>query len=106
MIIDIIGAGIGGLTTGIALKRKGFKVRVFEQTKEIKAVGAGIILANNAMQVYKKLGLSKKISEMGNVVSNISVTDDKLKLLFETDLLLFEKKYHVKNIAIQKIVEK
>ena len=57
MTIDIIGAGIGGLTTAIALQQKGFKLRIFEQAEEIKPIGAGIILASNAMQVFEKLGL-------------------------------------------------
>ena len=57
MTIDIIGGGIGGLTTAIALEQKGYEVNVYEQTASIQSVGAGIVLANNAMQVYDKLGL-------------------------------------------------
>ena len=34
-IIDIIGAGIGGLTTAIALRQKGLSVRIFEQSEGI-----------------------------------------------------------------------
>ena len=60
-MIDIIGAGIGGLTTAIALKQKGFEVRIFEQAEVLSHVGAGIILANNAMQIYEALGLRKEI---------------------------------------------
>ena len=48
MTIDIIGAGIGGLTTAIALEQKGIKIRIFERAEQIKPVGAGIILASNA----------------------------------------------------------
>lgn len=44
MNIDIIGAGIGGLTTAIALEQKGIKTRIFEQAEQIKEVGAGIFL--------------------------------------------------------------
>jgi len=74
MIIDIIGAGIGGLTTAIALEQKGIKTRIFEQAEKIKPVGAGIILANNAMQVYEKLGLRKIIEENGNPISSMNIT--------------------------------
>lgn len=56
MHIDIIGAGIGGLTTALAFEKKGISSRIFEQSPKIKPVGAGIILANNAMQVYKNWG--------------------------------------------------
>ena len=43
MDIAIIGAGIGGLTTAIFLEKLGINVHVYEQAKEIKPVGAGII---------------------------------------------------------------
>ncbi len=72
--IDIIGAGIGGLTLAIALKQKGLQVRVFEQAPGLKAVGAGINLACNAMQVYKHLGLRQKIERAGHLCDRMQVT--------------------------------
>ena len=98
MNIDIIGAGIGGLTTAIALEQKGVKTRIFEQAEQIKEVGAGIILANNAMQVYEKLGLRKIIEENGNPISSMNITKSNLKPLSKIDLSYFEQK----NIAIHR----
>lgn len=100
--IDIIGAGIGGLTTAIALEQKGFKTRLFEQAEKIKPVGAGIILANNAMQVYEKLGLRKIIEEKGNPISSMNITKANLKEISKIDLSYFQQKYEVKNIAIHR----
>lgn len=102
MIIDIVGAGIGGLTTAIAIEQKGFKARIFEQSKELKPVGAGIILANNAMQVYEKLGLRKEIEENGNPISSLNITKANLDPISKVDLSYFEKKHKVKNIAIHR----
>lgn len=102
MIIDIIGGGIGGLTVGIALKRKGFKVRVFEQSSEIKNIGAGIILASNAMQVYQKIGISDEIIKQGKAISYLNIVDKQFKIISETGLLDFEKMYQLKNIAIHR----
>src|SRR5690554_3503598 len=102
MIIDIIGAGIGGLTTAIALQQNGIKTRVFEQAESIKPLGAGIILANNAIQIYEKLGLREVIEEHGNPISSINITNPNLKLLSKVDLTYFERKYKVKNIAIHR----
>lgn len=102
MAIDIIGAGIGGLTTAIALEQKGIKARIFEQAEKIKPVGAGIILANNAMQVYEKLGLRKVIEENGNHISAMNITKANLNLMSKVDLSFFEKKHNVKNIAIHR----
>ncbi|WP_299433436.1 FAD-dependent monooxygenase [uncultured Maribacter sp.] len=101
-IFDIIGAGIGGLTTAIALERKGIKTRIFEQAEEIKQVGAGIILANNAMQVYDKLGLRNIIEENGNPISSMNITKKNLKPLSKIDLSYFEQKHNTKNIAIHR----
>ncbi|NVK64129.1 MAG: FAD-dependent monooxygenase [Flavobacteriales bacterium] len=102
MKIAIIGGGIGGLTTAIALEQKGFDLYVFEQAEEIKAVGAGIILANNAMQVYEKLGLREEIEANGNRISAMNITRANLKPLSKVDLSYFEKKHHVSNSAIHR----
>lgn len=102
MTINIIGGGIGGLTAAIALKQKGFQVQVFEQAQVLKPVGAGIILANNAMQVYDKLGLRQKLEAAGNAISAMNITTDKLKVLSGIGLGYFEKKYGVRNIAIHR----
>jgi len=102
MKIDIIGAGIGGLTTAIALKQKDFSIRIFEQAGKIKPVGAGIILANNAMQVYDKLGLRDLIENSGNHISTMNVTKRGLETISNVEFDSFEKKFGVKNIAIHR----
>ena len=99
---SIIGAGIGGLATALILKQKGFSFSVYESAAEIKPVGAGIILANNAMQVMKKLGLQEKLERVGNRISCIKITDQNLKPLSAVDLAGFEKKYGVSNLAIHR----
>ena len=78
-IVNIIGVGIGGLTTALALKQKGLDVKIFESSAEIKPVGAGIIIANNAMQVFQKLGLQSKIEQAGNKISCMKITNQQLK---------------------------
>jgi len=60
-MIAIIGAGIGGLTTGVALKQLGMDFQIFERSPELKAFGAGIILSPNAMYVLTQLCLETEI---------------------------------------------
>lgn len=100
--INIIGAGIGGLTTALTLKKRGLNVNIFESSAEIKPVGAGIILANNAMQVFQKLGIQDKIEKAGNKISFMKITDDQLTPLSVVNLSEYEQKYGVSNIAIHR----
>lgn len=100
--INIIGAGIGGLTTALIAKQRGINVNIFESSAKIEPVGAGIILANNAMQVFQKLGLQGKIEKVGNRISYIKITDEQLKNISVSELSEFEIKYGVHNIAIHR----
>src|SRR4026208_2638943 len=52
----ISGGGLGGLVTAYALAHKGFPVRLFEQSPEFRAVGAGIQLGPNIFRVLEKVG--------------------------------------------------
>lgn len=100
--VNIIGAGIGGLTTALTLKQKGLNVQLFESAAEIKPVGTGIIIANNAMQVFQKLGIQDKIEKAGNKISYMKITDTQLKEISVVDLTEYENKYGVHNIAIHR----
>jgi len=102
MKIAIIGGGIGGLTTALALKKNGIDAIVYESAPEIKPVGAGIIMANNAMQVFEKLGVRNKIEHAGCKISNIKITDAQLNTISEVELTQFEKQYGVYNVAIHR----
>jgi len=100
--ITIIGAGIGGLTTAIALKQKGFEVEIFENTPEFKKAGSGINLAINAMQVYKRLGVYDAILEKANYTNSMNALTKKLKVITNANFKIFEKKYGVKTVAIHR----
>lgn len=46
----VVGGGIGGLATAIALVRRGWQVRVLERSAQFTEVGAGISLWSNALR--------------------------------------------------------
>jgi len=51
----IIGGGIGGLTTAIALRKIGFQVDVYERATELKEVGSGMSLWPNAVRSLQQI---------------------------------------------------
>jgi len=55
--IAVIGAGLGGLAAGVALRQAGFDVDVYEQAPEVTEIGGGINLGPNAVRVLYRLGL-------------------------------------------------
>jgi 2-polyprenyl-6-methoxyphenol hydroxylase-like FAD-dependent oxidoreductase len=61
----IVGGGIGGLTTAIALRRAGVEAVVFERAPELREIGAGISLWANAMKVLVRLGLYDAVLAAG-----------------------------------------
>ena len=61
----IAGGGISGLTLAIALQRKGLQVTVYEQASPIKPLGAGPVLAGNAMKAFAQIGVDEGVVKAG-----------------------------------------
>jgi len=57
----IIGGGIGGLASGIALRQAGWAVSIYEQASELREVGAGLSLWANAVRALDHLGLAAAV---------------------------------------------
>jgi salicylate hydroxylase len=63
MKILIAGAGIGGLTAAVALRKAGLtNVVVVDQAAALREVGAGVQLGPNAVKVLHQLGLAEPLA--------------------------------------------
>ncbi|MGH7032873.1 MAG: FAD-dependent monooxygenase [Stellaceae bacterium] len=63
--ILVIGAGIGGLSAGLALRQRGFPVSIFDQAAQLAELGAGIQIAPNGARVLRALGLGTALESFG-----------------------------------------
>ena len=59
--VIVVGGGIGGLGTALALARSGLEVRVLERAPQFSEVGAGLQVGPNAVRVLDRLGLLNEI---------------------------------------------
>ena len=59
----IVGAGIGGLAAGVALQRAGWRVRIFERSRNPRELGFALMLAPNALAALRELGLAEAVME-------------------------------------------
>ena len=62
--IAIVGGGIGGLAAALALLRRGFDVTVYEQSAELREVGAGVQISSNGSRVLYALGLADALKRV------------------------------------------
>src|SRR5215475_13673872 len=65
--VIIVGGGLGGLTTALALGRAGRDARVLEQAPEFGAIGYGIQLGPNVVPMFDRLGITAAVLGKGDV---------------------------------------
>ncbi|MFW0786684.1 FAD-dependent urate hydroxylase HpxO [Gordonia sp. CPCC 206044] len=75
MKVVVIGAGMGGLSAAIALRRIGIDVEVYEQVTENKPVGAAISVWSNGVKCLNHLGLTEQTAALGGIVDSMSYLD-------------------------------
>src|SRR5262245_16092020 len=59
--VAIIGAGLGGMTSAVALWQAGADVHVYERARVLSEGGAGIQVSPNASRVLHRLGLAEDL---------------------------------------------
>lgn len=71
----VVGAGIGGLTAAVALRRAGIDVTLCERAPVLRAAGFGLSVQSNAMSALRTLGigLDQELLRVGGRVTMFSL---------------------------------
>lgn len=64
-VAEIAGAGLAGLVAAATLARQGWRVRVHEKGRELREIGAGIYLWENALNALREIGVYDKVAAVG-----------------------------------------
>jgi 2-polyprenyl-6-methoxyphenol hydroxylase-like FAD-dependent oxidoreductase len=82
--ILIVGGGVGGMSTAIALARTGVQVELIDIDKNWGALGAGITITGPTLRAFKDLGVLDEIMALAYTGQGIRICDTQgntLKLL-------------------------
>ena len=75
MRILIVGGGVGGLTTALALHARGIDCVVCEQSSAVRELGVGINILPHAIQVLAELGLLDELDAVAIRTRELIMTD-------------------------------
>lgn len=100
--IIIIGGGIGGLCTAIALQQYGFEVKVYEKVRKLGEVGAGLTLWSNAIKVLRTLDVADAVISAGSKLKRSQIRADNGATLFDARADEMEAKYGEPVVAIHR----
>ncbi len=81
--VVVVGAGIGGLATSIALREADVELLVLERASDLAKVelGAGVTLWANAMLILDRLGVGAEIRERGAILKCFEQRNTRGRLL-------------------------
>ena len=69
--VAIIGAGIGGLALGLALRERGIGAEVFEQAPALTELGAAVGVGGNATRLLRRMGLLEELESVATVPTEL-----------------------------------
>jgi 2-polyprenyl-6-methoxyphenol hydroxylase-like FAD-dependent oxidoreductase len=77
----VVGAGIGGLATAIALKQAGVEPILIERAPKLEEAGFGLVVSANAVTALRALGLRDAVAARGTRVRRAEIRTPRGELL-------------------------
>jgi 2-polyprenyl-6-methoxyphenol hydroxylase-like FAD-dependent oxidoreductase len=100
----VVGAGIGGLSTALALRRVGIEATVHERMSELHEVGSGLTLWVNAMRALQEIGVADAVQENGAIVEAIENRSAEGSLLSVLPIAQVAAKHGAPSVSIHRAV--
>jgi 2-polyprenyl-6-methoxyphenol hydroxylase-like FAD-dependent oxidoreductase len=89
----VVGGGIGGLASAIALRARGWDVEVLEQAPAFTEVGAGLSLWPNALNALDALGVGATVRESSVLDGSTGIRDQRGRWLSHTDVAVIRERF-------------
>jgi len=100
MDIAILGGGVAGVSSAIALKQKGFNVSVYERHQAPTNIGAGIVVWPNAALVLDRLGVLDDIKTASGLPTNMRRISNTGEFLGAIDIQLINHQMGYPSLSI------
>ena len=104
--VIVVGGGLGGLSTALALGQQGRPVRLLEQSDEIAPIGYGVQIGPNVMPVLARLGVEAEVRKAAYYPDNLHLLDaGSGQTLFDIPLKgpAFEQRFPTPYISIHRV---
>ena len=109
MKIVVVGAGMGGLSAGIALTQAGHEVEIYDRVSTLRAAGAAISVWSNGIKVLNALGLRNEVAAIGGQMDRMGYCDSNGKILTDFSLIplmerVGQRPYPISRTALQTLL--
>ncbi|MDB5860761.1 MAG: putative n-hydroxybenzoate hydroxylase [Ramlibacter sp.] len=104
--VIVVGGGLGGVATALALGQQGRKVRLLEQSAEIAPIGYGVQIGPNVLPMLARLGLEEEVRQAAYLPDDLLLLDAYTgNQLFRIPLKgsAFEQRFAAPYIAIHRV---
>lgn len=98
----IVGGGITGLATARGLLGLGWDVTIYEQAPSFGPVGAGILLAPNAVRALDRLGFGEELRSKSTAHGEAAIRDQSGRWLLKARTDELEKHFGVPSFALHR----